>query len=68
VDESQNRTFHFSFNASFKVDFQSARVTYDSSLLLVHELDERLGFGKVIEEHLQTPGAGRIISSPSPPY
>jgi hypothetical protein len=40
------------FNASLKVDFQGARVTSDGGLILVRELDERLGLEKLIEEHL----------------
>ena len=35
-----------------RVDFQGARVTSDGGLLLVRELDERLGFGELIERHL----------------
>jgi hypothetical protein len=33
----------FSFNASLKIDFQGSRVTSDGGLILVRELDERLG-------------------------
>jgi hypothetical protein len=35
-----------------RVDFQGARVTSDGGLLLVRELDERLGFGELIQRHL----------------
>ena len=35
-----------------KVDFQGSQVTSDGGLILVRELDERLGFGKLIDEHL----------------
>ena len=45
VGETQNRPFQLSFNSWLKVDFQGARVTSDGGLLLVRELDERLGFG-----------------------
>jgi len=34
------------------VDFQGSRVTSDGGLLLVRELDERLGLGELIEQHL----------------
>src|SRR6202011_4489211 len=34
------------------VDFQGSRVTSDGGLVLVRELDERLGFGELIERHL----------------
>ena len=40
-----------SFKGSLKVDFQGSRVTSDGGLILIRELDERLGLGKLIEEH-----------------
>jgi hypothetical protein len=52
VGETQNRPFQLSFNSSLKVDFQGSRVTSDGGLVLVRELDERLGFGELIERHL----------------
>jgi hypothetical protein len=44
MGEKQNGPFQLPFNASLKVDFQGSRVTSDSGLILVRELDERLGF------------------------
>ena len=52
MGEKQNQPFQLSFNASLKVDFQGSRVTSDGGLILVRELDERLGFGELIEQHL----------------
>ncbi len=52
MGEKQNQPFQFSFNSSLKVDFQGSRVTSDGGLILVRELDERLGFGELIEQHL----------------
>ena len=52
MGEIQNRPFQLSFNASLKVEFQGSRVTSDSGLILVRELDERLGFGELIARHL----------------
>jgi hypothetical protein len=52
VGEKQNRPFQLSFNVSLKVDFQGSRVTSDGGLLLIRELDERLGLEKLIEEQL----------------
>ncbi len=52
MGETQNRPFQFSFNSSLMVDFQGSRVTSDGGLLLVRELDERLGLGELIEQHL----------------
>ena len=43
MGETQNQPFQLSFNASLKVDFQGSRVTSDGGLILVRELDERLG-------------------------
>ena len=52
MGESQNQPFQLSFNNSLKVDFQGSRVTSDGGLILVRELDERLGFSKLIAQHL----------------
>ena len=43
MGESPNQPFQLSFNASLKIDFQGSRVTSDGGLILVRELDERLG-------------------------
>jgi len=52
MGDKQNQPFQLSFNASLKVDFQGSRVTSDGGLILVRELDERLGFGELIDQHL----------------
>jgi len=52
VGEMQEQPFELSFNSRLRVDFRGSRVTSDSGLLLVRELDERLGFGELIERHL----------------
>jgi DDE family transposase len=52
VGEQQNQRFQFFFNPSLKVDFQGSRVTSDGGLLLVRELDERLGLSELIAEHM----------------
>ncbi len=52
MGESQNQPFQLSFNRSLKVDFQGSRVTSDGGLILVRELDERLGFSILIAQHL----------------
>jgi len=52
MGEIQNRPFQLSFNASLKVGFQDSRITSDGGLILVRELDERLGFGELIAQHL----------------
>jgi len=55
MGEAQNGPFQLSFNASLKIDFQGSRVTSDGGLILVRELDERLGLGELIEQHLTDP-------------
>ena len=52
MGEEQNQPIQPSFNVSLKVDFQGSRVTSEGDLILVRELDERLGLGKLIEEQL----------------
>jgi len=52
VGENQNQPFQLSFNPLLRVDFQGSRVTSDGSLVLVRELDERLGFSDLIARHL----------------
>ena len=52
MGEIPKQPFQLSFNTSLKVDFQGSRVTSDGGLILVRELDERLGFGALIEQHL----------------
>jgi hypothetical protein len=52
MGEKQNQSFQLLFNASLKVDFQGSRVTSNGGLILVRELDERLGLEKLIEEQL----------------
>jgi hypothetical protein len=52
MGEIENQPFQLSFNSSLKIDFQGSRVTSDGGLILVRELDERLGLGELIERHL----------------
>ena len=52
MGEKENKPFQLSFNGLLKVDFQGSHVTSDGGLILVRELDERLGLGELIEEHL----------------
>jgi hypothetical protein len=59
VGEIPNQPFQLSFNASLKVDFQGSRVTSDGGLILVRALDERLGFGELIEQHLTDSRRGK---------
>jgi len=64
VGDKQNQPFQLSFNASLKVDFQGSRVTSDGGLILVRELDERLGFGELIGQHLTDSRRGKNTQLP----
>jgi len=64
MGEKQNGPFQLSFNASLKVDFQGSRVTSDGGLILVRELDERLGFGDLIAQHLTDSRRGKNTQLP----
>jgi hypothetical protein len=44
MGEAQNQPFQLSFNPALRVEFQGSRVTSDGGLILVREMDERLGF------------------------
>jgi Transposase DDE domain group 1 len=64
MGEIPNQPFQLSFNASLKVDFQGSRVTSNGGLILVRELDERLGFGELIEQHLTDSRRGKNTQFP----
>src|SRR5712691_3638028 len=61
VGETQNRPFQLSFNSSLKVDFQGSGVTSDGGLVLVRELDERLGLSELVDRHLSDSRRGKNI-------
>ena len=50
--EGQKQELQLSFNRFLRVAFQGSRVTSNGGLILVRELDERLGLGEFIEQHL----------------
>jgi hypothetical protein len=64
MGEKQNGPFQLSFNASLKVDFQGSRVTSDGGLILVRELDEKLGLGSLIDHHLVDRRQGKNTQFP----
>ena len=47
-----------------KVDFQGSRVTSDGVLIVVRELDERLGLGDLIAQHLTDSRRGKNTQLP----
>ena len=73
MGEKQTKPFQLSFNGSLKVDFQGSHVTSDGGLIrlggikkrvfsgLVRELDERLGLGELIDEHLSDSRQGTAV-------
>lgn len=65
MGEKQNQTFQLSFNPGLKVDFQGSRVTSDIGLLLVRELDERLGLSALITSIMED-RRGKNTQSPLP--
>jgi hypothetical protein len=64
MGEIGNQPFQLSFNPSLKIDFQGSRVTSDGGLIVVRELDERLGFGELIERHLTDSRRGKNTQLP----
>ncbi len=52
MGEKEHEPFQFTFNGLLKVEFQGSRVTSDAGLILVRELDGRLGLETFIAEHL----------------
>ena len=64
MGEDPKQPFQLSFNASLKIDFHGSRVTSDGGLILVRELDERLGFGDLIQQHLTDSRRGKNTQFP----
>ncbi len=64
MDEKRNQPFQLSFNPSLKVDFEGSRVTSDSGLLLVRELDESLGLSALVAENIRDDQRGKNIRLP----
>ena len=52
MGEKENGPFQFTFNGLLKVAFQGSHITSDAGLILVRELDERLGLEQRITDHL----------------
>ena len=66
MGEKQNQPFQLSFNTSLRVDFQGSRVTSDSGLLRVRELDERLGLSALITKNIMDDRRGKNTQLPLP--
>ena len=63
MGETRQRPFQLSFNSALRVECQSARVTSDGGLILVRELDERLGLSALMERHLIDSRRGKNMMS-----
>src|ERR1017187_6962191 len=66
MGEKQNQPFQLSFNPSLEVDFQGSGVTSDGGLLLVRELDERLGLSSLIAANIMDDRRGKSTQLPLP--
>src|SRR2546427_4641607 len=55
MGDAQNQPFQLSFNPRLRIEFQGSRVTSDGGLILVRELDERLGVSDLIAQHITDP-------------
>jgi hypothetical protein len=64
VGETEEQPFQLSLNSSLRVDFPGARVSSDGGLILVRELDERLGLSEFIRRHLSDSHRGKNIQLP----
>lgn len=64
MGEKHNKPFQLSFNSSLRVDFQGSWVTSDGGLILVRELDGRLGFSELIGQHLTDSRRGKNTQLP----
>ena len=52
MGDGKKQALQLSFNQFLRVGFQGSRVTSNGGLILVRELDERLEFSELIDEHL----------------
>src|SRR5262245_15145190 len=64
MGEKRNEPFQLSCNGALRIDFQGSRVTSDSGLIVVRELDERLGLGELIAQHLTDSRRGKNTQFP----
>ena len=64
MGEKHNQAFQLSCNASLTVDFQGSRVTSDGGLMVARELDERLGLGALIAQHVTDARRGKNTQFP----
>jgi len=63
TNERKNQPFQLSFKAAWKSGLQGSRVTSAYGLILVGKLEERLGLGQLLDEHLRDPRRGQVRSA-----
>src|SRR5947209_13274237 len=66
VGDAKSSPIRLSFNPQLRVEFRGATVTSDAGLLLLRELDERLGLSVLIDRHLTDPRTGHNRQFPLP--
>lgn len=66
MGENESEPFQFTFNGFLKVAFQGSRVTSNAGLILVREMDERLGLAAIGAEHLRDSRHGLNTQFPLP--
>jgi hypothetical protein len=66
VGEKESEPFRFTFNGFLKGAFQGSRVTSDAGVMLVREVDERLGLEAILAEHLLDSRHGLNTQFPLP--
>jgi len=59
MGEKRHQPCQLSFHKFLRVEFQRSRVTSVGGLVLVPELDERLGLTGLIQKHLMDSRTGR---------
>ena len=64
MGEKCHQPCQLSFHKFLRVEFQGSRVTSDGGLVLVRELDERLGSVGLVQKHLMDSRTGRNTQLP----
>ena len=64
MSDAKSGPIRLAFNPQLRVEFRGATVTSDAGLLLSREMDERLGLGALIEQHLADPRTGHNRQCP----
>jgi hypothetical protein len=55
MGDAQHQPLQLPFNSRLRIEFQGSRVTSDDGLILVREMDERLGVSDLIAQHVTDP-------------